>query len=273
MARPRTTRPPGAFDLADMAAGSGLTVAVLEGLLKRDDAPAPNSGGGRGRGAALWDYRGFGRLAVAGGLFWSGAEPTPAMRIASAVVAEFESVRGPGKLSGLSMAWRDLPPAGLAELPSPGPDGWTDDYELYRVFRRHCADRLHEPWRGDVSIEIIDRHYVFYDFDQSRMKSAESFGVRRDTLAEPTFRLLGWERGGSPTLRHVAEEIPAAVFDETSPDHSTALAAARAVEDEFHNARANPRGALRLNMSRAIRCAYGRVYEFRNDGSVAPDTS
>jgi hypothetical protein len=256
-----------------MAAGSGLSVTVLEGLLKRDDAPPPNSGGGRGRGAALWDYRGFGRLAVAGGLFWSGAEPTPAMRIASAVVAEFESVRGPGKLSGLSLAWRDLPPEGLDELPGPGPDGWTDDYEQYRVFRRHCADGLHDPWRGDVSIEIIDRHYVFYDFDQPRMKSAESFGVRRDTLAEPTFRLLGWERGGSPTLRHIAHEIPAAALDELAPNHAAALATARAIEAEFHHARANPRGVLRLNMSHTIRCAYGRVFEARGGGSVEHDTS
>lgn len=253
MARKRIPHPTHLFDMPEIAAGSALTVLHLESLMKRSDAPEPVSGGGRGKGALLFDSYGLAIFGVAGGLFWSGAELTPSIRIAKALVSELRSQKGYVP-SGIAFAWRDV--NGEAKWPKA-----DDDFLLFEVYREHGTQNPTNDWKGDYVLEVFNREYCFIDNYDSQIEHVPSFGVDRKSSSIPNLRLFGWKRGGDVSISDPSYGIPVSALDSDATEFSKANA--RAIEDEFYAARANPLGSLRLNVSRAIRCAYARVFDWR----------
>jgi hypothetical protein len=269
MARKRVPHPPHTFDLQEIAVGSALSPQQIDTLIKRGVAPWPISGGGRGKGALLFDVAGLSEFAITGSAYWSGCELLPTARLASAIIDYLMLVYGHTQ-SRCYMNWNKLS-SNADQLP-PNEDGSRaiDDFNIHTLFRRFGPYEVGEAWKDDLFLEVFDRRYCFFGIPGG-LRFPGSFGAKRNSDMEPMFRLDGWARGEEVTLHELPDLLPKGALD---PDCSEEVRnAARAVEDEFYDARANPRGVFRVNLSLSIRNAFDRICDFRSSGSVEHDTS
>lgn len=246
-----------------------MSAQQIETLIKRGVAPEPISGGGRGKGALLCDVAGLSKFAITGAGYWSGCELLPAARLAGAIIDYLMMVYGHTH-SRCYLNWNKV--ASFAnQLQSNDDDSRAvDDFYIHGLFRRFGPYQVGETWRDDLFLEVFDRRYCFFGIPGG-LKNNVSFGVARNSDMEPMFRLDGWARGEEITLHELPELLPNGALD---PDCSHEIRnAARAVEDQFYDARANPRGALRINISLAVRNAFDRIYDLRNREVAEHDTS
>jgi len=269
MARPKSNLPPDQFTLTEAAvigAGFPPRAPSLVQSKHRHLAPTSVDRGFGHNGAAFYDSFGVSHWALNGALYSSGVPLLAACRLGSLIADELGAAYGrlPSRLDNyLEKAlnpkhpyfpWPESP---LQQYLS----GATSDFWQHHLLRTQTE--IYQPGkllRGDYCIEIVNREYVFTGFDwQGKLLTMSPFGGQASDLS-PDYRIQGWSRGSENLeIRSIIEELPGGWAD----NDPRALAGARAIENEFHAARANAASALRINISLAIRNALDAIHDHR----------
>jgi hypothetical protein len=217
-------------------------------------------------GAAFYDSFGVSHWALNGALYASGVPLLSACRLGVLIADELGAAYGrfPSRLDDYlekrlnplfpNFPWPESPLQRFLY-------GSTSDFWQHHLLRTQT--NIYQPGkmlRGDYCIEIVNREYVFTGFDwQGKLLTMSPFGGQASDLS-PDYRILGWHRDGDDLdIRSIFDELPRGWAD-SDPE---ALAGARAIEDEFHAARANAVSVLRINVSLAIRNAFDAIHDRR----------
>lgn len=259
MARRSKDTPPNRFDTGDFAVGAGLTRRNISLLEEKGLLPAPTNEAERG-GLRLWDTISLKRVALVGAFHRAGVELLLAGRLVDAVAGELEARYGefPSRLD--EYLTRPLntnhPHSPWGKVKGePGEDVHDDFWLHHRLVTGTSIYQRNKAMRFDWFIEVVDREFLFLGVEG--LKTVSMDGATVD--AEPLYRIRGWARGADAMTVGVVEEAG------NLGDPETRERLAR-IDAEFHDARENAVGLLRINASLAIRNALDAVHDHRWSG-------
>jgi len=267
MARPRKDAPPDRFTSTELAVAAGISARSFGVLIESGLAPEAVDEAAGKRSTRYWDSFGIGEAALIGAIHKSGAELLMSAKVAHLVIDEFVSPRGhlPSRLGD----YLDRP-----LNPTPGQFPWKsedrkidlridDDFWLHHLLKTRST--IYQPgtaMEGDMVLEIVDRRYVFTDFafsERRKLPVMTPWGLRPSSEPEMSLEIDGWERGKDAVVRPLYDIIDFGGM----MDNPAKQDAAKALEQEWLNARRNAVGLLRVNVSLAIRNAFDAVHEHR----------
>jgi DNA-binding transcriptional MerR regulator len=237
-------------ELAVAADLSSRNIALLheEGL-----APtAVESETGRG-GHRLYTSVALAHAALIGALHLAGFELLVSARLAQALADDFGAMRGKlhSNMNSVARAHRAL----FSGHPEVHTD---DDFWLFGQLVDRVVDyRPSHAAPGDVILEIADHHYVLTASYGPRALKVFSPVLKDGMAASPDYRIIG--RGASVRVVSIADEIDSMDF---AVDPASA-ARYRSLQLEYLAARENAVTLVRVNVSLAIRNAFGRVHQDR----------
>jgi DNA-binding transcriptional MerR regulator len=241
------------FTSRELGQAVGLTARNIGFLQEQRLAPAAIHGdAGRG-GHRLYNSAAFAHAALIGALHLAGFELMPAARLAAALADDFASMYGQlhSNLQNQARAHRSLFSgigAGAA---------LDDDFWIYS----RLVDGVDEykpdlPERGDAILEIADHEFVLTSTFGWKGKTMW-MGLKDGVDYVPEYRIVG--RGAGVELVSFVDEVGSLDFEE----HPENRIHAQDLMHKYLAARENAVALIRLNMSLAIRNAFGRVLKER----------
>ncbi|NEX91195.1 hypothetical protein [Caulobacter sp. 17J65-9] len=241
------------FTSRELGRAADLTVRNIGFLYEEGLAPAPIHGDvGRG-GHRLYNSVSLAHAALIGALHLAGFELLVAARLAAALSDDFGAIYGKlhSNLQDQARSHRSLF-SGLGAKAV-----LDDDFWIYSRLVDGVADyRPDVAQRGDVLLEIADHEYVLTASYGSKVKML-SPALNEGMDANPEYRIVG--RGADVEVISIVDEVGSLDF-EIYPENRAHM---RNLTLEYLAARENAVALTRLNVSLAIRNAFGRVLKER----------
>jgi hypothetical protein len=241
------------FTSRELGHAAGLTVRNISFLYEEGLAPAPIRGdAGRG-GHRLYNSVSLAHSALIGGLHLAGFELLVAARLAAALAGDFGAMYGKlhSNLQGQARTHRPLF-LGLGAQAV-----LEDDFWIYSRLVDGVPDyRPNLGQLGDVLLEIADHEFVLTSTYGSKVKIL-SPAIEEGIDACPEYRIVG--RGADVGVIAIVDEVGSLDF-EMYPENRVHM---RNLTLEYLAARENAVALTRLNVSLAIRNAFGRVLKER----------
>ncbi len=241
------------FTSRELGHAVDLTARNIGLLQEKKLAPTAIHGDvGRG-GHRLYNSAAFAHAALIGALHLAGFELLAAARLAAALAADFGAMYGK-----LHANLQDQARAHSSLFSGLGADAaLDDDFWIYsRLVDRVTDYQPDLPQRGDAIVEIADHEYVLMSTYGSNLK-IHSPSLEEGVDATPEYRIVG--RGAEVDVISVVEEVGSLDF-EVYPENRLHM---RELTLKYLAARENAVALTRLNMSLAIRKAFGRALEQR----------
>ncbi len=242
------------FTSRELGRAADLTVRNIGFIHEEGLAPAPIQGdAGRG-GHRLYNSASLAHAALIGALHLSGFELLIAARLAAALADDFGAIYGKlhSNLQAEARSHRSIFSGFGANAVL------DDDFWIYSRLVDGAANyqpELAQP--GDVLLEIADHQYVLTASFGPHAVKIFSPVLKEGMAASPEYRILG--RGADVEVISIVDEIGSLDF-ELHPDNRVRL---RNLQLEYLAARENAVALTRVNVSLAIRNAFGRVINER----------
>lgn len=241
------------FTSRELGQAVDLTARNMGFLQEQGLAPAAIHGdAGRG-GHRLYNSAAFAHAALIGALHLAGFELMAAARLAAALADDFGAMYGQlhSNLQNQARAHRSLF-SGLGAGAA-----LDDDFWIYRRLVEGVAEyRPDLPERGDAILEIADHEYVLTSTFGWKGKTMW-MGLKDGVDYVPEYRIVG--RGAGVDVMSFVDEIGSLDF-EVYPENRVH---AHELTRQYLAARENAVALIRLNMSLAIRNAFGRILKDR----------
>ena len=244
------------FTSRELAVAADLSARNMSLLHDEGLAPAvAEAGAGRG-GHRLYSSVALAHAALIGALHLAGFELLVSARLAEAVADDFASMYG--KLHANLAVFLQAP-----HNPTPGHRPWRgddtvpqldDDFWVYKRLIDSPVDlRSGVAIPGDMIIDIADHEYVLTETHGSRGVRIFSPVVKEGLPASPDYRIVG--RGSAARIVPITDEVDSMDF---TADPASA-ARYKALQEDYLAARENAVTRVRINVSLAIRNAFGRL--------------
>jgi len=241
------------FSSRELGQAVDLTARNMGFLQEQGLAPAAIHGdSGRG-GHRLYNSAAFAHAALIGALHLAGFELMAAARLSAALADDFGAMYGQihSNLQNQARAHRSLF-SGLGAGAA-----LDDDFWIYSRLVDGVDDyRPDLPERGDAILEIADHEFVLTSIFGWKGKTMW-MGLKDGVDYVPEYRILG--RGAGVELLSFVDEVGSLDFGEYPENRVRAHELTR----KYLAARENAVALTRLNMSLAIRNAFGRVLKQR----------
>jgi hypothetical protein len=261
MARPRFDSPLDLFTATELGVGGGTTrrnILLIDEKGRVPFAPTPKDESHR-----VGDIRTLKHIAVIGAFQKAGVDLLLSLKLEAPIADELENNNNGEIPSNLDRYMQkplhtgpgDLPWEHREDDPFHGSDFWFHHLLLTRtpaVYRRG------KSMLGDFVIEVADRQYVYMDTVR-----------KHESIPNPLFKVIGWERGEDAEIRHFHHEVAdmGRFFEEeTEKERQGHLMA------EYLDAYAHATGRIWLNISLAIRNALDAIHDRRvRQGIIVPE--
>ncbi len=241
------------FTSRELGQAVNLTTRNMGFLQEQNLAPAPIRGDvGRG-GHRLYNSAAFAHAALIGALHLAGFELMAAARLAGALADDFESMYGQlhSNIKNQAQSHRSLF-SGIGTGAA-----LDDDFWVYsRLVDGVDGYRPDLPERGDAILEIADHEFVLTSTFGWKGRTMW-MGLKDGVDHVPEYRIVG--RGPGVDVISFVDEIGSLDF-EVYPENR---AHAHELTHQYLAARENAVALIRLNMSLAIRNAFGRILKDR----------
>ena len=248
------------FTSRELAVAADLSARNMSLLHDEGLAPAvTEAGAGRG-GHRLYSSIAVAHAALIGALHLAGFELLVSARLAEAVADDFAAMYG--KLHANLSVFLQAP-----YNSTPGRRPWTDDDSIpqldddFWVYNRLIDSpvdlRPGTAIPGDMIIDIADHEYVLTETHGSRGIKIFSPVMKEGLPASPDYRIVG--RGSAARIVPITDEVDTMDF---TVDPASA-ARYRALQEDYLAARENAVTRVRINVSLAIRNAFGRLRQDR----------
>lgn len=248
------------FTSRELAIAADLSPRNMSLLHEEGLAPAAaEAEAGRG-GHRLYSSIALAHAALIGALHLAGFELLVSARLAHAFAEDFGAAYG--KLHSNVATYLQAP-----YNPTPGHRPWSsgetgvqsnDDFWLYARLAESAVDIRHGvAVPGDLIIDIADHQYVLTETHGSLGVKIFSPVMKEGLLASPDYRIVG--RGSAARIVPITDEVD-------SMDFSTNPASAmryKVLQEDYLSARDNAVTRVRINVSLAIRNAFGRIRQDR----------
>jgi len=241
------------FTSRELSHAADLTTRNIGFLQEEGLAPAA-IGGDAGRGGhRLYNSVSLAHAALIGALHLAGFELLVAARLAAALANDFGAMYGK-----LHSNLQDQARSHVSLFSGLGTKAvLDDDFWIYSRLVDGAADyRPDLSQRGDVLLEIADHEFVLTSTYGSKIKIL-SPAVREGIEANPEYRIVG--RGAAVDVSSIIDEVGGLDF-EMYPENRVQM---RNLTLKYLAARENAVALTRLNVSLAIRKAFGRVKKER----------